>query len=61
MPQPLAGLVHECSRGVDVRSGKTSMALDDVTADDHGIDIGWSGVEHHDCNRVPESVKVRRP
>ena len=56
VPQALAGLVHECSGGVDVVSDETSVALDDFTSEDHGLDIGWSRVEHHHCDGVSESV-----
>lgn len=52
--QALAGLVHERAGGIDVGCDEDSLAFDDVTSDDHGLDIGWARIEHHGCDRVPE-------
>jgi hypothetical protein len=41
-------------------SDKPSVAHDDVTSDDHGLDVGGARIEHHDCDGVPESVQMRR-
>ena len=56
VPEASAGLVHECSGGIDVGSDKMPVALDDVTSHDHGLYIGWSRVEQHDRDWVFESV-----
>src|SRR5579859_2981060 len=57
--QPVPGGVHQFEGVADVVAGELAVALDDVAADDHRLNVGGTGSEDHDGDRVAEPVQVR--
>ena len=57
--QALSGGVHQFEGAAGVVADEPAVALDDVAANDHRLDVGGTRSEDHDGNRVAESVQVR--
>ena len=56
----LPGGVHQFEGAAGDVAGELAVALDDVAADDHRLDIGGTRSQDHDGDRVAEPVQVRR-
>src|SRR5690349_17935788 len=57
--QALPGGVHQFEGAAGVVADELAVALDDVAANDHGLDVGGTRSEDDDGDRVAESVQVR--
>src|SRR5580693_9928673 len=55
----LPGSMHQFEGVADVVASKLAVALDDVAADDHRLNVGGTRSEDHDGDRVAEPVEVR--
>src|ERR1700722_2880154 len=53
------GGVHQVEGAASVIAGQLAVALDDVAADDHRLDVGGTRAQDHDGDRVAEPVQVR--
>jgi hypothetical protein len=52
--------MHQLMGSLDMSSDELSGPLDDIAADDHGLDIRGPCTEHHHRDRIPDPVEVRR-
>src|SRR3984957_2369586 len=57
--QVLPGGVHQFEGVADLVTGELAVALDDVAADDHRLNVGGTRSEDHDGDWVAEPVEVR--
>ena len=60
-PQALAALLHQRARLGDVIPDELAVAFRYVAADDHCLDVGRPGSEHHHRDLITEPVEVWRP
>src|SRR5580698_6390139 len=51
--------MHQFEGVTDVGAGQLAVALDDVAADDHRLNVGGTRSQDHDGDRVAEPVEVR--
>jgi len=59
LSQPLACLIHEFARVIDMRTDQLAAALDDVARRDHGVNICGSCAEHQCGHRIAVAVQMR--